>query len=497
MVMESTAQPEYRSPIARLGTFLRDFLPEQNLQVLFPLASFLLLLGASHFWYRIQLPGVFEVLQQRNSQVDPQAFQQFNHSYRAWVQLEEQIALALTRLAFFASLILWCLSVRKVVSKFVAWVFLPAAFALAAFQLFLMATAHQRNAFLDAFTSATQVPVPSARPWFPSVGDGIHLTAGGLIVLAVALVLVRQQTISLPLRFRHSTEVRSAGSLETSTDERNILVFLIVMIVCSSVVSLFFFLPNLLASKLISWDSRSFAIFQWAPALVNAAAAACLAFVLFGKEKWQTANRLLRVQPFRNYALAVGIPLGVVLIPRFLLGVVFSSSRWPSGEPDVFIPHPLPSVLVVYLIAFFEEFALREYLQSRLEKHLSLKRSIFVTGILWSLLPLGFGMTHSLVEAKAYFRIPGLSYLALLVGLLVYSVPLGWLYARTRSVIAVALMHGTIALFHVGMGYEIHINQPEFYWMEMALWIFIGWYLFKKYPLESTESSREPEVAPA
>jgi len=81
--------------------------------------------------------------------------------------------------------------------------------------------------------------------------------------------------------------------------------------------------------------------------------------------------------------------------------------------------------------------------------------------------------------------------------LVVYSVPLGWLYARTRSVVAAALMHGTIGVFHVGLGNQIHLNYPEFYWAELALWIFIGWYLFKKYPLESTESPRKPEVAPA
>ena len=395
--MEPTLQPEYRSPIARLGTFLRDFLPEQNLQLLFPLGSFLLLLGASHFWYRIQLPGVFEVLQQRNFQVDPQAFQQFNHSYTVWVLIEEQIAKALTRLAFFTSLMLWCLNFRKVVSKFLLWVFLPAGFALVAFQIFLIVTGHQRNALLDAFTSATQVPLPSTRPWFPSVGDGTYLTAGGLMVLTVVLILVRQRTISLPLRFRNAAQLNASGQAEMHRDGKHVFVLLIVM------------------------------------------------FVL----------------------------------------------------PELFIPHPLPSVLIVYAIAFFEEFALRGYLQSTLERHFSLKRAIFVTGILWSLLPLGLGMTHSLLEAKAYFRIPGLSYLILLAGLIVYSVPLGWLYARTRSVLAVTLMHGTIALFHVGMGYQILLDHPEFYWMEMALWIFVGWYLFKKYPLESTESPREPEVSPA
>jgi membrane protease YdiL (CAAX protease family) len=152
----------------------------------------------------------------------------------------------------------------------------------------------------------------------------------------------------------------------------------------------------------------------------------------------------------------------------------------------LFIPRPLPKVLVVYLIALCSEFVLRGYIQTTLEKHLSLKRAIFVTGLLWSLLPLGFGITHSLLGAKNYPKIPGLPFLITLATVIIYSVPLGWLYARTRSVLAVALMNGTIAVFHVGMGYEIHINRPEFYWTELALWIFIGWFLFQKYPIRAT-----------
>ena len=82
----------YISPPARLAAFLRDFLPEQNLQPLFPLGSFLLLLGVSHAWYRLELPGLFETLRQRDFKVEPDSFRQFTHSYAAWVQIEEQIA---------------------------------------------------------------------------------------------------------------------------------------------------------------------------------------------------------------------------------------------------------------------------------------------------------------------------------------------------------------------------------------------------------------------
>ena len=150
--------PEYRSPIERLAHFIRSFLPAQNLQLLFPLGSFLLLLGASHVWYQLRLPGVFEAMHQQNFQIDSNAFQQFNHSYNVWVVVEEQIAMGLVRFACFASLVIWGLALRRIVSRFIAWVFLPAGLALAAFSTFLVATTRQRNAALDAFQPPDGVP---------------------------------------------------------------------------------------------------------------------------------------------------------------------------------------------------------------------------------------------------------------------------------------------------------------------------------------------------
>src|SRR5260370_41056002 len=70
VVMESTSIPEYRSPIERLALFIRSFLPAQNLQLLFPLCSFLLLLGSSHLWYQLLLSGVLVAMLQQNFHID-------------------------------------------------------------------------------------------------------------------------------------------------------------------------------------------------------------------------------------------------------------------------------------------------------------------------------------------------------------------------------------------------------------------------------------------
>lgn len=64
----------------------------------------------------------------------------------------------------------------------------------------------------------------------------------------------------------------------------------------------------------------------------------------------------------------------------------------------------------------------------------------------------------------------------------VYSVPLGWLYARTNSVLPAAVLHGTILFFHEGSNFSAYYDHHALYWIELALLALIGWLLFKRYP---------------
>lgn len=472
---------QYRSPIQRVGSFLRDFLPEQKLQLLFPLGSLLLLLGTSYSWYRLDLPGVAEVLCIRDHHVDAATFQGFTRSYFVWVQLEELIARAMTQIAFVATLILWTLPSRKIISKFLAWVFFPAGLALVAFETFLISTAAQRNAFTDAFITAVGAVHPTTRSSFPPLAEGVYLAIAGLCLLAVSLALVRQGKISLPVRFRNSRQLTAPQKEGMYRDGRDFFILLVATLVVAASIAWTLAVPSFFGNPHI-WNSPSFPVWEWGQALATAIAVCCLALTFLGPTRSEPLQ--VHKKDARLYLLAIAIPLATAWTPRFVLVNVASFGRWPpSEEVDLFVPHPLPRVLVVYLIALCSEFVLRAYIQTTLEKYVSLKRAIFVTGLFWSLLPLSFGITHSLLGAKNYPKIPGLALLITLTTLIIYSVPLGWLYARTRSVLAVALTNGTIAVFHVGMGYQIHINRPEFYWTELALWIFVGWFLFKKYPI--------------
>jgi hypothetical protein len=72
-------------------------------------------------------------------------------------------------------------------------------------------------------------------------------------------------------------------------------------------------------------------------------------------------------------------------------------------------------------------------------------------------------MVNSLPYDWAFAQFPGVSLLVRFVTLIIYSVP-PWLalcpnafHRRDNAV------HGRIVIFYVGMGQDIHLNNPEFY----------------------------------
>ena len=103
--VESRASSDYVSPPRRLAAFLRDFLPEQKLQLLFPLGSLLLLVGASHWWFELELPHITEPFGSQMS-ADWGLMNRLTHSIVVWVSVEEQITHVLVRFGFLASLVL-------------------------------------------------------------------------------------------------------------------------------------------------------------------------------------------------------------------------------------------------------------------------------------------------------------------------------------------------------------------------------------------------------
>lgn len=157
-----------------------------------------------------------------NENVDPNATRLLIQSYYLWVGLAQEVAISLARFAGLAALVLCCLSVRNAARKLVMWAWIPGGIAVIGFPAFLIATAQRRNAALDAFATAVNLPLPTEHTWSAPLGQGIYLVAAGLAVLAVALKLFRKGLISLPLSFRGTSEAETGTQCAELADRRGI-----------------------------------------------------------------------------------------------------------------------------------------------------------------------------------------------------------------------------------------------------------------------------------
>jgi hypothetical protein len=80
-----------------------------------------------------------------------------------------------------------------------------------------------------------------------------------------------------------------------------------------------------------------------------------------------------------------------------------------------------------------------------------------------------------------------------LLVLILYNVPLAWLWSRTRSLGLVSFMHGTALLFRAGdSAYTVYYTFRWLYWVETAAWVFIAFCLFKKVPVIQSDASLAP-----
>ena len=156
-------------------------------------------------------------------------------------------------------------------------------------------------------------------------------------------------------------------------------------------------------------------------------------------------------------------------------------------DPD----HSFPWVFAIFVTASLIEFVLRRCIQEPLTKLLGLKRAVYLTALIWWVLPMlkGFGPIP-----RSVFGVPGEADVLSLLVIILYNLPLAWLYTRTRSLWLVTLMHGTMLLFHTGTSSYFYFDHPRFYWIETAAWIVASWYLFHKYPGDSSAQS-PPQAA--
>jgi len=471
--------------LGRLRSFLQDFLLANSLQLLFLLASLMLYVGASYPW----LPPKHVLFNLEYQHPDGTLW--FDISTRSLV-LRYYAILYVVHLGFLGSLALWCLPVRNLWRKFAGWVLLPGGLAVTCFTAIVLLSHPQPPSLLESPGQILQDDLHSFLERLLQLGTGFYITLLGMALCAVALRIAAVRGVPLPIQFRESGHPQWAAKEEKTAPR--LFVLIVVTALAAAAIEMGILVPMVPApgTSLPWYDSRPhfFAAWQWFPELLEGLVVAVCAILLF-RPSGQTGTSQHKRSIRSFIAVAVLVPLSIPIVPRLVLKALFTFSTLLSNVPYEFLGFgAFPWVLVVFAIAALQEFTLRVYLQDRLERKFGFKRGCLLTALLWWLLPLnsGFGPFPDLRVG-----VPGLSVLVSLLVLILYNVPLAWLWSRTRSLWLVSVMHGTILLFRAGdSAHTIYFTFPWLYWIETAVWVVIIFCLFKKFPIAQPDPSPAP-----
>ncbi|MGH9699076.1 MAG: lysostaphin resistance A-like protein [Candidatus Acidiferrales bacterium] len=457
------------------------------MQLLFPLGSFLLLVGSTHNWVP---PGHTYF----NPLVAPRSTDLWFDISRLALLFRMDLCLIVAEFTFFVSLLLWCVRVSNPIRQFRRWVFMPIAAAAGYFLVLVFLARGVPSSVIESHLQMFQESLRLFPARLLTLGAGFYVAIVGVGLLAFALHKVALGKIGLPLTFRQKNNAdRESGANDFVT--LKLFKFIFSLFAISVVINLLSMIGYAHLSfswvlRLGEWP-RNFPVWEWLESFLMASAAAAVAVALLGKSRKKMFAPLRLLLPWRDFILPVLIPVVAAEIPRIIVSIYSGSSPsmivqgagFSMSFEDMAWPDPLPALLIVYVIALLEEIALRGFLQSALMKIVGLRRAIFLTGILWALLPLGYGIYP---PNYRHWFLPGLDTLELILIYLAFSVPIGWVYARTQSILAVAVMHGTLLLFLRGNSEIVFHEHPSIYWVSFAIWILSGWYLFHKYPIPET-----------
>jgi len=471
----------------RLRSFREDFLPANNLQFLFLLASLMLYVGASYPW----LPPKHVLFSPQYQHADGTLW--FDISTRV-PMLRYYAILYAVHFSFLGSLALWCLPVRNLWRKFTAWVLLPGGLAVMWFIAIVLLSRPQPPSLVEPRGEILHDDLRLLLGRLLQLGTGFYITLLGMALCGIALRVAAVRGVPLPIHFRARAN-NSGGSARVETVAPRLFMLAAVTTVVAAVIEMGIFLPMMpVPGAPLPWYDtwpQFFSAWQWLPGLLEGLVVAACAIFLFGPER--QIGRPQRQRSMRLFILVVVlVPVSIAVVPRLILKALFAFSTLLSNVPYAFLGFgAFPWVLIVFVIAALQEFTLRACLQNRLENRFGFKRACLLIALLWWLLPLsdGFGPIPGLRIA-----IPGLSAVANLLVLVLYNVPLAWVWSRTRSLWLVSVMHGAILLFRAGdAAHTIYFVFPWLYWIETAAWVFITFCLFKKFPI----AQPGPPPAPA
>jgi membrane protease YdiL (CAAX protease family) len=469
----------FRSVIARVSAFVEDLLPENLLQLLFALGTFLLFLGSWRPWLPPHHTLAYPEWQADKSDL------WFDSSSRI-TMLGYALSLFSVSLAALASIALWSLRVKEPIRKFRRWVIAPAGLGVAIFAGIVLFAKDPRISILEPQIQVAQNLLRRFPGRMESLGTGYYLTLAGLATICGALWGFSAGHIPLPIRFRN--QLASAADRDRASQTgKNVLALVIATCLLAAIPSWIFFFVWMFKTLPWTWGTGKFPGFVWVESTIYAAIAAGCAVALLARSGSRKLKQLFIPPKIRDAGLAVLVVLPALILPRILQGILqqidWGSSESPLGFPyswgELLVPEPFFLLLLVFITALLQETVLRGFLQAQLTPVVGLKRSIFLAGLLWGILPLSYGI-HPHLAAEV--RLLGLATLVNWGILISYSVVLGWAFARSQSVLPAAMMHGAVLLFHKGSGETIYLNDPIVYWCELGAIISTGWYLFKRYP---------------
>jgi membrane protease YdiL (CAAX protease family) len=126
-----------------------------------------------------------------------------------------------------------------------------------------------------------------------------------------------------------------------------------------------------------------------------------------------------------------------------------------AGLAAHIIANAIVGVIVVSVLALFEEIGWRAWLLPRLAERIGVRRAIVATSAIW-------GLWHIPFALSGIQHIDGVSPLALAagvpIGVAITGLIIGWLYVRTESIWIAALAHG--ALNNWGQYAFKYMNEP-------------------------------------
>ena len=222
--------------LVRLRSFLQDFLPANNLQTLFPLASLMLCVGASDPW----LPPRQVLFNVQYQHQDGTLW--FEVSTR-FLLLRYYAILYAVQFGFLGSLALWCLPVRNLWRKFTGWMLLPGGLAVTWFTVIVLLSRPQPPSILE---SSGQILQDDLHPFLGrllQLGTGFYITLLGMALCAVALRVAAIRSVPLPIRFRGSARPPQWAAKDEKAAPR-LFVLIVVTKLVAAVIEMGIFVPR-------------------------------------------------------------------------------------------------------------------------------------------------------------------------------------------------------------------------------------------------------------